>query len=198
MIQLDEIRQRLKDASTPKALAAYQRLIPTAEKLYGVSTPAINELAKEFGPGGIPLARDLWASGAYEERLLATKILGRAARKSPAETWSTAREFAEDLSDWATCDTLGMEGIRGLLPKLQNEVFASALEYCGREGEWQRRFGLVLLTHFAGDPDRRAPLLATINSCADDRRHYVKKALEWLRKDLQKADVKSSATGKPL
>lgn len=181
------IKERLQELATPEAKAAYERTVRPQRKIYGVRTPLLNDLAREFSAEGIGVVELLWRGGSYEERLITTKILGRFGRKLPRETWGKILAFTQDLDDWATCDTLAVEAVRSLLPTLSDEVFAAAMRFCAEDGEWQRRFGLVLLTHFVNDASRRPALLQTIDVLAADKRHFVKKAIQWLRRDLAKA-----------
>jgi 3-methyladenine DNA glycosylase AlkD len=66
------------------------------------------------------------------------------------------------------------------------EIWALALEKIAESGEWQRRFGLVLLTHFARSANHRSEIEQVLTSLGEDRRHYVKKAITWVRRDLSK------------
>jgi hypothetical protein len=45
---------------------------------------------------------------------------------------------------------------------------------------------LVLLTHFARSANHRAEIERLLRSLGEDRRHYVKKAITWVRRDLSK------------
>ena len=56
------------------AFAATAKFIPTASGLR-VPVPALIWLAEEYRAGGMHLVDASWASGAFEERLLALKLL---------------------------------------------------------------------------------------------------------------------------
>jgi 3-methyladenine DNA glycosylase AlkD len=184
--QLAAIQQHLKSNHHPDTVAALAKVVPTGQRVLGVRVPVLNALAKEHKAGGLELARRLWQAGAFEERLLATKIIGKNAAKNSSEALQLIKALANELSDWAVCDTLGMEGTRPLLKKLGPEIWALALQKLAEPGEWQRRFGLVLLTHFVASPSHRPEIERLLAALDGDKRHYVKKAVAWVRRDLAK------------
>ncbi|AIE83671.1 DNA alkylation repair protein [Fimbriimonas ginsengisoli] len=188
MSDLDSIRERLRAAGTDEGRKAAQKFVPTADRTYGVRVPILNELARELDHADLEMVLDLWNSGMYEERLLAAKLLERFGRKEPDQTWRTVQRLAMDIADWATGDTLATEAVRPILKALGPEVAEAASRYVESDGEWTRRFGLVLLTHFVKDPGQQARIEAALASASVDRRTYVKKAAEWLRRDVAKSN----------
>ncbi|MEQ1822841.1 MAG: DNA alkylation repair protein [Fimbriimonadaceae bacterium] len=179
------IRLRLEEAGAEEYRLSVRKFAPTATHVYGVKVPILNDMAREFSAAGLGLVDSLWEAGSFEERLLATKILGRLSRKQPEEAWERATRFALDLRDWPTCDTLATEAMRPAIAKFGDEILKGALAFCHEEGEWQRRFGLVLLTNFAKNPDCAEAIKSALNAVSEDKRHYVKKAADWLRRDLR-------------
>ena len=183
---LTTIKQRLRTESDEKAKAAFQKFIPTSQRVYGVAVPKLNELTKEYKNGGFELAEALWKSGAFEERLLAAKILAKACKKDPERTIKLIKKFAEDLSDWAVCDTLGTQSVKGIAAGKRSEVFSLANGFVQSSNPWERRLAVVLLTNFVKDKDLRGEIRKILNRVRGDKEHYVKKAFEWLNRDLQK------------
>lgn len=184
--RLSAIRQELTANSDEKAKAASRRFVPTAEPVYGVRVPLLNQLTKEHREGGFELVEALWKSGAFEERLLAAKLLGSLAKKDPEKALTLAKEFAPEVSDWAVCDALGVHGLRGLVLKKQKELLAWSNQLSKSKNLWERRLALVVLTHFAKDAAARVQIDRALAKLSGDKEHYVKKAVEWLRRDLQK------------
>ena len=72
---LQQIQKELKEYSTPEAKAAAMKFVPDAEKIYGIRTPVLNMMAKKYKEAGFELVKELWNSGAFEEKLLAGKLL---------------------------------------------------------------------------------------------------------------------------
>jgi len=180
------IKQALMAMSDPDAKAATRKFAPTSQNVYGVRVPLLNQLAKEHSEGGFELAEALWKSGSFEERLLAAKLLGSSCKKDPGKALSLAKKFACEISDWAVCDTLATQGLRGIAVKKKDELFAWSKKLVRSNNLWERRLSLVLLTHFVKDKDARPQINETIAQLSGDKEYYVKKAVQWLQRDLKK------------
>ena len=184
--RVSSIKQALATNSDEKAKGAVRKFIPTSQHVYGVRLPLLNQIAKEHREGGFELAEALWKSGAFEEKLLAAKLLGSSCKKDPDRALTLAKTFAAQISDWAVCDTLGMQGVKGIASEKQIELFAWSNKLVKSRNLWERRLGLVLLTHFVKDRNSRTQIEKTLARLSGDKEHYVKKAVEWLQKDLRK------------
>jgi 3-methyladenine DNA glycosylase AlkD len=180
------IKQALVAMADPEAKAATQKFVPTSQNVYGVRVPLLNQLAKEHREGGFELAEALWKAGSFEEQLLATKVLGNSCKKDPDRAVTLAKKFASGITDWAVCDTLAMQGLRGIAVGKQRELFAWSNKLVKSKNLWERRLALVLLTHFVKDKDARPRINETIARLSGDKEYYVKKAVQWLQRDLEK------------
>jgi len=69
----NEALARLKTLSDPAALEGMARYGINTKKAYGVCVSKLRELAKEIGQDHV-LARELWASGIHEARILASIV----------------------------------------------------------------------------------------------------------------------------
>ena len=181
------IKQSLVAMSDPAAKAATQKFAPTAQNVNGVRVPLLNQLAKEHRDGGFELAEALWKAGSFEERLLAAKLIGSSCKKDPDRAVTLAKKFASEISDWAVCDTLAMQGLRGIAFQKQDELFAWSNKLVKSKKPWERRLSLVLLTHFVKDQEARAQIGETLARLSSDKEYYVKKAVQWLQRDLEKS-----------
>jgi 3-methyladenine DNA glycosylase AlkD len=181
---LSLIQRALHDAATDDAAAASRKFVASAVKVYGVRMPVINDLARQHKAGGLALSKALWRSGAFEERLLAAKLLGSLARKDPSQTLALVEEFAEGIADWAVCDTLGMQSVKAIAVKQQACILEMSRRLIAAHAMWQRRLGVVLLTHYAKDAVLRDTIIAIVRPLRADKEHYVQKALAWLDRDL--------------
>jgi 3-methyladenine DNA glycosylase AlkD len=121
--RVSSIKQSLAAKSDEKAKGAVRKFIPTSQHVYGVRLPVLNQIAKEHREGGFELAEALWKSGAFE-KLLAAKLPGSSGIKDPDRALTLAKKFAAQITDWAVCDTLGMQGVKGIALKKQTELFA--------------------------------------------------------------------------
>jgi 3-methyladenine DNA glycosylase AlkD len=184
--RVSSIKQALAANSDEKAKGAVRKFIPTSQHVYGVRLPLLNQIAKEHREGGFELAEALWKSGAFEEKLLAAKLLGSCCKKDPDRALTLAKTFAAQTNDWAVCDTLGMQAVKGIASEKQIELFAWSNKLVKSRNLWERRLSLVLLTHFVKDRNSRTQIEKTLARLGDDKEHYVRKAVEWLQNDLRK------------
>ena len=137
--RVSSIKQALADQSDEKTKGAVRKFIPTSQHVYGVRLPLLNQIAKEHREGGFELAEALWKSGAFEEKLLAAKLLGSSCKKDPDRALTLAKTFAAQISDWAVCDTLGMQGVKGIASEKQIELFAWSNKLVKSRNLWERR-----------------------------------------------------------
>jgi 3-methyladenine DNA glycosylase AlkD len=141
-------------------------------------------IVKELGrrdPARHRFALDLWATEIHEGRLLAGLVdLPELVTEEQMEAW------ALDLDSWDVCD------------QLCNNLFVftpwawpKALEWSGREEEFVKRAGFVLMASLAvhdktASDERFFPLLAAIEQEAADERNFVKKAVNWALRNIGK------------
>ena len=187
---LREIRDQLTKSSYEEACAATRKFVPTSVQVLGVRLPVINDLARQYKKGGFDLATKLWHAGTYEEQLLAAKILGSSARENPDRTIALLMEFSTNISDWAVCDTLGMQSVKMIAAKQENKIIDAAQELLKSSNMWQRRLGIVLLTHYAHVPAKQQAILAMLSPLRTETEHYIKKAIAWIDRDLAKSKLK--------
>lgn len=183
---LKEIQEQLKTESESDYKKFLIGIVPTAKKVYGVRVAITNEMVKAFKDGGIDLVEQLWKSGAYEERLLAAKILGKHAKKNPEKVFQLIYDFAEDLLDWAICDTLAMQALKPLVEKYKKEIWEISDDMIHSENEWKRRFALVCIEYYTRYPEDHSRIKKQIAKVKDDKTHYVKKAVKWLERNMEK------------
>src|SRR5437868_2279957 len=105
--ELKVIQKILKEKSTPEALAANKKFVPGSTGSYGVRNAVLNELSVQFKTGGFELVKTLWDAGAYEERIIAAKILQKIAKADPERSLQLIQYFAPGIDNWAVCDTIG-------------------------------------------------------------------------------------------
>ena len=91
--QLKEIQKVLRQNVNKDALTAQQRFVPGAEKVYGVYMPVLNELAKRFKQGDFDLIKELWKAASLEERILASKLLGKIAKTRSCIRFTISRRI---------------------------------------------------------------------------------------------------------
>jgi 3-methyladenine DNA glycosylase AlkD len=184
--QLNQIRQEFEANAIPGRVDFMKKMIPGAQRAYGVGMPVLNKMASRYKSEGIELVETLWASGAYEEKMLAAKILVLLAKKNPDDAILLTRRYSSELSDWAVCDTIGMGVSKALMKKHKERVLELSDELIEAPIFWQRRLGLVLLECFAKDVDMHPYIEERVQLLAGEKEHYIKKAVVWLRSAMSK------------
>lgn len=183
---LNEIQKILKAKAIPEAKAAHEKFVPGKEKIYGVRTPVLNELAQQYKSGGFDLIEELWRAGSLEEKLLAVKMLGRIAKKDPEQSLKIIQLFAKNIGNWAVCDTMGMQGLKPILKTHQKEIFTLAWKYNSSKDFWQRRLSLVLVEWYTRDKTFHSQIKQLVKQLENDNEYYVKKAIVWINKNFSK------------
>lgn len=73
--QAEEIQTILTARSDRSNIRFFEMMVPGKQKIYGVKTPILNEMAKKYREGSFDLAQELWNSGTLEEKIIAIKIV---------------------------------------------------------------------------------------------------------------------------
>jgi len=184
-MRLVEIRKILKNKSSKKDRESALKFVPIIEKQYGVKTLVLNELVKNIEEPDFELVEKLWESKIFEERLLASKILGKICKTNSEKTLRLIKKFSKDISDWAVCDTLATQSISKIIKLKQKEIFEISKKLVKSKNLWQRRFALVILINFAKDKNLRQEIEEILEKVKNDKEHYVKKAIIWLKNELK-------------
>ena len=185
-MQIAEIRKVLKNKSGKKVRKSALKFVPTIKKQYGAKALVLNEIVKKIKEPDFDLVERLWKSEYFEEKLLASKILGKICKKNPEKTLKLIKKFSKDISDWAVCDTLACYGIRKIVIIKQKEIFEISEKLIKSKNLWQRRFALVLLVNFTKNKNLKKEIEKILKKVKDDKDHYVKKAIIWLKNELKK------------
>ncbi|MEE8469807.1 MAG: DNA alkylation repair protein [Dehalococcoidia bacterium] len=182
-MQYDEILNRLKTLSDPKAVEGMARYGISPENTYGVSIPKLRSIAKESGRNRA-LAQELWASGIHEARILASMI------DDPKMTTEEQMEsWAKDFDSWDVCDGCCMN-----LFEKTPFAYQKAVEWSARGEEFIKRAGFVLMARLAVS-DKKAEdkqfeaFLPIIKREAHDNRNFVKKGVNWALRQIGKRNA---------
>ena len=185
-VLLKQIQKELEASSTPEAKAAAMKFVPGVTKVYGVRTPVLNVMAKKYKEGGFDLVKELWRSGDFEEKALAAKLLREVCKKDPELSIKLVAEFSKDIADWAVCDAIGMQSLKPVAKKMQKEIFELSSKLLRSKNLWQRRLSLVLIEVFTKDKTLHPEILRRAKALEKDEEYYVRKAVEWIKRNLEK------------
>jgi len=179
----NEILNKLKALSNPKAVEGMARYGINPENTYGVSIPNLRKIAGETGKNHA-LAQELWASGIHEARILASMIDDpKMATEEQLESW------VKDFDSWDVCDQCCMN-----LFKKTGLAYRKADEWSESDEEFVKRAGFVLMACLAVS-DKKADdrqfeiFLPIIKREASDNRNYVKKAVNWALRQIGKRNA---------
>jgi 3-methyladenine DNA glycosylase AlkD len=181
MVQAErEILERLRSMSNPENVEGMARFGISTENTLGVSIPQLRMLAKETGRNH-RLAEGLWSSGVHEARILATMI------DDPMSLTAEQMErWVKDFDSWDVCDQCC-----GNLFDKTDLAYSKALEWAGRDEEFVKRAGFVLMAalavHDRKEEDRKfVEFLRLIEKHSKDERNFVKKAENWALRQIGK------------
>jgi 3-methyladenine DNA glycosylase AlkD len=183
---LKQVRQELQSNATPEAKAAALKFVPNAQRVYGIRTPVLNLLSKKYKEGGFKLVEELWLSGAFEEKLLAAKLLNVICRKDPELSLRLVMSFTKDISNWAECDAVGMQALKPVAKKIQKEIFEMSAKLIRSKNLWERRLSLVIIEVFTKDKSLQPEIMKRAKALENDDEYYVRKAVDWIKRNFKK------------
>ena len=183
----NDILDRLKLLGSPKAVEGMARFGIHVPVAWGVSTPNVRRLAKEIGKDH-KLASQLWRTGVHDARILAA-LIDDPARITPSQM----ERWARDFDSWAVCDAAC-----GCLFDKTPYAWNKAVEWTGREPEYVKRAGFVLMAALAihdkkASDERFEAFFPLMAKHATDERNFVKKAVNWALRQVGKRNLRLNA-----
>lgn len=186
-MDLDGTMERLRAMASEEDREGMARFgIPTGSAL-GVRVWDLRRLAKEVGRDH-DLALGLWDTGVHEARVLATMVA-----EPKRVTEDLMEEWVRDLDSWDVCD----QACSNLFDH-HPAAHRKAVEWAGREGEFEKRAGFALMACLAVH-DKKATdgafeaFLPVIEREAWDDRNFVRKAVNWALRQIGKRNLALNA-----
>lgn len=179
-----EIVKKIESLRNPENVAGMKRFRITAKKAFGVSAPALKEIAKDIkkqAQNRHELALELWQSGIHEARIITYLI------DNPKEvTREQTDAWAKDFDNWAICDSTC-----GRLFSKTDFAYEKAFEWSEAEAEFVKRAGIVLPAWLAVQDKKAADakiaeFLPILERHARDERNLIKKAVSWSLRQIGK------------
>jgi 3-methyladenine DNA glycosylase AlkD len=184
--EVKEIQRILTEKSDKSSIGFFQIMVPGKQKIYGVKTPALNELAKKYREGSFDLAKELWNCGALEEKIIAIKIIERVGRTDPAMVLVLFKEFSKQIDNWAVCDGLGTQFLRSIVKTHEKKIFDLASKLNRSKDPWQRRLSLVMVEWYTRNGEAHKEIKELVKNLEDDNEYYVQKAVTWIKRNFKK------------
>jgi 3-methyladenine DNA glycosylase AlkD len=175
---------QLRSLGSRKNVEGMARYGIRAKKVFGVSKPKMDLLAKRIGKDH-QLALQLWDSGVHDARILAGMV-----DKSEQVTSAQMDSWVRDFDNWDVCD-----GTCCHLFAHSRPAWQKALRWSGRKAEFQKRAGFALMAYLAVH-DKSASdaqylrLLPIVRREATDYRNFVRKAVNWALRQIGKRNLK--------
>ncbi len=185
------------NAAKAAEMAAYHK---TDREILGVGNPAINDAVAAFRAAH-PIeawpeeAAALWASGVFEARIAAGKLLIKA-RLNPAQDqafWALITGWVSEFDGWAIADSVANAGERRVMADLSRLDALQA--WTTADHLWTRRAALVFTLPLAKLPHPDAAQAAgrerVLGWAADytaDREWFIQKAIAWWLRTLSTHD----------
>lgn len=170
-MQVDESLEWLKRHSTKATRDGMARYAIPSDHAYGVAMKDIKALGKTLGRNH-PLALQLWATGVYEARMLAS-FVGDPDALTPAQM----DRWCKDFDNWAFCDAMSFN-----LFDRSPHAWSKVDQWSRRRNEFEKRTAFALLWSLSVHDKKAANEqfingLALIEREAGDDRNFVKKAV---------------------
>ena len=181
-----EIQRTLTERSDKVNIDFFQMMVPGKQKIYGVKTPLLNELAKKYKEGSFDLANELWSSDSLEEKIIAIKIIEKVGKNDPSQVLRLFKEFSGKIDNWAVCDGLGMQFLRGIVKTHQRQIFDLATKLNRSKNPWHRRLSLVMVEWYTRKGETHKEIRNLVKNLEDDKEYYVKKAVAWINRNFKK------------
>lgn len=181
---VDEIIRELIFISDPANRAELDRVAIHSPKSLGIRVPDIKRFAREVKKEVADrhaMALGLWDTGIFEAQAVAALI------DDPKKVMPKQMEaWAADFDNWATVD-----GTCCYLFCRTPFAYEKAVEWAGREGEFNKRAGFSLMAYLAihdkkAEDAKIAGFLPIIERHSDDGRNFVKKAVNWALRQIGK------------
>ncbi|MFO7623022.1 MAG: DNA alkylation repair protein [Anaerolineales bacterium] len=176
----EKILEQLKSQANPANVEGMARYGINPDNTLGVSMPVLRAIARQIRKNH-PLALELWDSGIHEARILAALIADpKQVDEELIERW------VHDFDSWDVCDQV----CSNLFDKTPF-AYHKAVEWAGRQPEYVKRAGFVLMAALAVH-DKKAPdqafeaFFPIILREAVDERNFVKKAVNWALRGIGK------------
>lgn len=114
-MQYEEIIKQLESLSNPKAVAGMAHFGISSENTLGVSVPNLRNIAKKTG-NDHSLAQQLWKSGIYEARVLASMV-----DNADEVTEKQMEPWVKDFDSWDVCDQTCMNLFWRVPPSVERQ-----------------------------------------------------------------------------
>lgn len=183
MKEAEEIIQFLQSQTDETRRKGMARFGIATGKAFGVPLPVLRSQAKSYKKNH-PLAIELWESGFHEARIMATMI------DDPKQVSELQMEqWAVEFNSWDICD----QCCSNLFDKTGFAI-TKTIAWAARQEEFVKRAGFTMMAclavHSKKMDDRQfLEFLPLIVRESNDKRNFVRKAVNWALRQIGKRNV---------
>jgi len=180
----NEIIECLYDLGDPeKVIFKEKKFGIISNNSLGIYHKELKMIAKEIGQDN-ELALQLFDSEIYEGRLLCSKMF-----KPKDVTEALMEKWVKTFENWEICDSFCM----GLFSKC-TFALSKILEWTEREREFEKRAGFATMASYCmadkkSENELFEQFFPIIKRAANDKRLYVKKAVNWSLRNIGKRNI---------
>jgi len=169
---MTDIRERLFQNQDIEFRDFSMKLTPGCNNMIGVRSPVVKDIAKEISKGDWRRTLSEMQTDYQEERVVRGFVISYA-KMDLDERMRYIESQVRLMDNWAVCDCFPYR------PKKSesDRYFEFARSFISREGEYERRFGIVTMMKFIDD-DHIDEILSLMDGVKDDR-YYVNMAVAW-------------------
>lgn len=164
----------LKSISEEKFRDFSSKLIPDTPNMLGIRTPDLRKIAKEILKGNYAEFLECKKSNCHEEVIIEGLVMA-GIKCGYDEMSGYMKRFADNIYNWAICDTVSFKGMKKYLP----ELFADIEYFIYHKNPWVQRFGFGLLLEFYLTDEYIDRVLEYTDSVNSDF-YYVQMMQSWL------------------
>jgi len=182
-----EVLSELKKHADPKARAQLAYFGVNVPKAYGISAPVLHAFARHIGKDQA-LAEELWSSGIHEARILAP-LIGESEKITAAQM----ERWVRDFNSWDVVDTVCCYLYAHAAP-----AWDKIYEWSNRSAEFEKRTAFSLAAYLSykdksAKDARFKRFLSVIEREANDKRNFVRKAVNWALRNIGKRNLQLNA-----
>lgn len=189
-----EIYAKLRPLGESSRAAFMKNYMKSRLEFLAIKVPVLRQVAREgfsFYERSPEEVLAIWnavwfSSPCFEVMSMPLYYYERQGRKISPGVWPTLSRWSERVENWAHSDDLASI-YSELLAQNFDEVYGVLQQWNNAENQWLRRLSMVSLIHYAGKKAVFLPLdkvLPMLESCLDDERPYVQKAIGWVLREV--------------
>jgi 3-methyladenine DNA glycosylase AlkD len=169
------IREKLLNLADEKYQKFTAALLPDVDNILGVRLPLLRKLAREIAKGDWRGYMTAAGHEYYEEIMLRGMVLGYV-KADADEILRYVVGFVPKIDNWSVCDSF-CSGLK-FTKNHKAHVWDFLQPYFTSKGEYELRFGIVMLLNYYMDKEYINRVLLILDSVKRDG-YYVRMAVAW-------------------